>query len=369
MLPFNLLLVEDDKREVKTFQDTLERYQTETGRNINLVVAYNKDDALEKLNNTFDGAIVDITLNRDGNAGNQILEAIFNRFRIPVVVYTAIPANVPAEYQDRVKVFPRATVVYDVPLNFLFDMYNTGLTNILGGHGKIENLMDTVFWKNVIPHLETWKTHKSRGKNTESALLRLIINCIVEILDEDEEKYLPEEMYISPVISKVLKTGCIVKKRKTDQYFVILSPACDLALHKGNFKTDRIMVCLIEKTNMNDVKRNHDDSAISILDSDKDDLKKIKYEKINGAKRALEQLQRNSFTPYFHYLPKTNVFEGGFINFRKIETLKPTEFKSEFEESPIAQISPSFTKDIVSRFSSYYARQGQPDFDLEDYPI
>ena len=31
------------------------------------------------------------------------------------------------------------------------------------------------------------------------------------------------------------------------------------------------------------------------------------------------------------------------------------------------QISPSFVKDIVARFSSYYARQGQPNIDFTKF--
>ncbi|MFQ2549269.1 hypothetical protein ACK305_18520, partial [Aeromonas caviae] len=40
------------------------------------------------------------------------------------------------------------------------------------------------------------------------------------------------------------------------------------------------------------------------------------------------------------------------------------ELSSQYDK-PLIQISPAFVKDIVSRFSSYYARQGQPDIDHE----
>jgi hypothetical protein len=45
-----------------------------------------------------------------------------------------------------------------------------------------------------------------------------------------------------------------------------------------------------------------------------------------------------------------------------VSAFKPSEFKNKFKK-PKIQISVAFTKDIVSRFSSYYARQGQPNFD------
>ena len=64
------------------------------------------------------------------------------------------------------------------------------------------------------------------------------------------------------------------------------------------------------------------------------------------------------------YLPETSLFNGGIINFRKIETYTLKDFKSKFE-MPNAQVAMTFAKDIVSRFSNYYARQGQPDFDFD----
>ena len=76
------------------------------------------------LGNSFDGAIVDIKLKRDADAGNKIVDEIHRMFGIPVVVYTANPANV----TNDVKVFSRATVKYDEPLDFLLDIYDTGLT-------------------------------------------------------------------------------------------------------------------------------------------------------------------------------------------------------------------------------------------------
>ena len=70
----------------------------------------------------------------------------------------------------------------------------------------------------------------------------------------------------------------------------------------------------------------------------------------------------NNNRQYRHWLPPTKFFEGGVVNFRKLKTLHKKDFKEQFEK-PYIQISPPFVKDIVSRFSAYYARQGQPDID------
>lgn len=361
MADFNLLLVEDNEKEIQTFKDTLERYTVERERPMNVTIAKKLDETLNLLSNDFDGAIVDLKLGRDGDAGNKIIETLQSKFRVPIAVFTANPANVTVD----VKVFPRASVEYDVPLDFLFDMYNTGLTKIFGGKGYIEKAMNKVFWYIVDTQLDTWKSYNAQRKETEKALLRFIVNHIVELVDEDEEKYFPEEMYIAPIISKTLKTGNVVTKKGTDQYFIVLSPACDLVSRAGNIKTDRILVCLIEKTDMNLVQSFRESLKTEVLEADSDEIKKDKNEKIEKAKLLLSQLQHNSYSPYFHYLPETKIFTGGFINFRKIEAFKPKDFKKNFD-APITQISSAFMKDIIARFSSYYARQGQPDFDLDN---
>ena len=218
--------------------------------------------------------------------------------------------------------------------------------------------MDSVFWKNVLPQLEDWKSYVSSEKDNEKALLRFTISHLLEFLDEDLETYFPEEMYISPPISTNIKTGSIVRNASKN-YYVVLSPACDLAVHDGNIKTDRILVCFIEKNTISKAQKAFN-SEIVEDDSEKQKAKKGKEK--DRAERLLTRLPGNNFSNYYHYLPQTSRFTGGVINFRKVRTLKPSDFKKEFGE-PIIQISMAFTKDIVARFSSYYARQGQPDFD------
>ena len=51
--------------------------------------------------------------------------------------------------------------------------------------------------------------------------------------------------------------------------------------------------------------------------------------------------------------------DGGFLDFRRLQTISLGCFASDFEGLD-ARIAPSFVKDVVSRFSAFYARQGQP---------
>ena len=74
----------------------------------------------------------------------------------------------------------------------------------------------------------------------------------------------------------------------------------------------------------------------------------------------LKKLRSNNFSGYYHFLPNSGVFGGGYINFRRLISVSKSELDENYHMESI-QISHPFIKDIISRFSSYYARQGQPE--------
>ena len=153
-------------------------------------------------------------------------------------------------------------------------------------------------------------------------------------------------MYLAPPLTEKIRTGSIVKQKEGGQWFVVLNPACDLVVRAdGGYKTERILLVEVE--------------------SDKK-ITDMVTRKLSGDEKSqkLCELFRNNYSGYHHWLPKTDFFEGGFLNFRKLSSYKKSDFQNKFE-MPAIQISPSFVKDMVARFSSYYARQGQPDIDCD----
>lgn len=162
-------------------------------------------------------------------------------------------------------------------------------------------------------------------------------------MDAEVPAYVTEEMYISPPISKDIKTGTIFKHLKENLFCIVLSPPCDLANHGGKFQTDQILICEID---------NHD--AVNI------EIAKKKGNKKEEIKKAI----KNNYTAYYHWLPQNTLFEGGYINFRKVKTYQLEKFVEEYG-SPKVKVQENFVKNILNRFSAYYARQGQPDFDFK----
>ena len=344
MSELRLLIVEDDEQDLRRCRNAINRYKREKQRDIKLVECKTLNEALERLDNSFDGAIIDLKLADQGDEGNQVIEQIEKSFfRIPIAIFTGNPGNRNDNLNEKIMlidVFIKGEIEYYQLLDRFGDIYDTGLTRIMGGRGKIEENLTKVFLENLLPQIEKWVSYgKEDSERTEKALLRYALNHLFQLLEEGDESCFPEEVYLFPPLLDTTTTGSIVKEKTSDQPFVVLSPACDLVLRNGKSNTDHILLVEIESVN-------------DALEGSRN-------------KNRVESLVKNN-RQYRHWLPSTNFFKGGILNFRKLKTLNKVDFDEQFEK-PSIQISPPFVKDIVSRFSSYYARQGQPDIDSADF--
>lgn len=347
MSAFRLLIVEDDDQDLATCRDTVARYKDENQREVDLVECRNVKEAFEKLDNSFDGAIIDLRLADQGDEGNQVVKRISeSRLRIPVAILTGTP-NVTDPDFAYIGVFKKGDpgAGYADLLNCFWGIHNTGLTRIMGGRGVIEDTLNNVFRDNLLPQKDKWvKYGKANSSRTEKALLRHVLNHLLQLLDDDNDRSFPEEMYLYPPLTAKIRTGSVVKEKSSEQWFVIMNPACDLVIRDGGCNTDRILFVEI-------------DSQVTLFpDHPATGLN-------NSQRKELEKAYRNNKSAYYHWLPTTDFFKGGFLNFRKLSSLPHDEFNKRFDK-PEVQISPFFVKDMVARFSTYYARQGQPDIDF-----
>lgn len=337
MKTLKILLVEDLEDQQKIFADSAKVFNKKNKEicAVSFEVAKNLSEAVNKIDGSFDGAIVDLMLGDDKEGGNTAVRKISETLiRLPIIVVTG-RIDLVEEHPLIIHKRTRDSESYESDLYKLKRISDTGLTRILGGRGTIEKMFQDVFQKNILPHIQKWEEYGEKDSDrTEKALLRHTLNHLLQFLDEDKNKYFPEEMYLNPPLSENPCTGSIVKQ-KEGEWFVVMSPTCDLVPRKnGKPDTDRILIVEIDKQES--------------LCANKDKLNAYKTNK----------------KIHSHFLPKTDFFEGGFLNFRKLSSLSIEEFNKNYEK-PEIQISPSFMKNIVARFSAYYARQGQPEFEIE----
>ncbi|WP_426449634.1 hypothetical protein ACP26L_31940 [Paenibacillus sp. S-38] len=342
---YNYLLVEDNDADINVCHDTIDRLNIEqaTRYNVSITVAKDLNTAISQLKESiFDGVIIDIRLGEKDD-GNEVISSIINNYRLPLAIMTGTPDTI-LEEGSPIRIYKKGEVSYDVIIKSLIGISQTGIFKVIGGKGIIEETMTRVFWNNLYPRINTWENLKESGSDTEAILLRYAIAHIHELLEDNIPVYSIEEVYIAPPLSDKIRTGCILKNKDDELYYIVLSPPCDLVVHNGLMKTDRVMLCEIDDHRI--VSRN------AVGDT-----------KGNKRSKVLIPTIKNNNKEYYHWLPPNSVFEGGYINFRKVINFSQGELEEKFYPTTL-RVQDAIVKDILSRFSSYYARQGQPDFDF-----
>ena len=333
----HLLLVEDQESYVTEYNDVLSSYN-EGKKRVRMTVCKSIREAKRKLDFSVDAAIVDLNLGKDTSEGGKVVDELKKHFRIPVAILTGTPDDVD-EIPPVIRVFKKGEHGFDEVLDCLWRPYEIGLTRIMGGRGLIEKQLNKIFLRNLLPTLSSWIEYGDKdAERTEKALLRYALGHLMANLDDDETDCYPEEFYLAPPLKNSLTTGSMVRNGNTN--YVVLTPACDLVLRKdGKGKK---------------VKRNTNSIVLAEIFTEE-----TVYRSANSdAKKAL----KNNNKLCFHRLPKTKELDGGFIDFRRLQTVPLYKVGTEFNRLEM-RIAPNFIKDIVSRFSIFYARQGQPVVD------
>ena len=335
MSELQLLLVEDDDQLVNEYQAVLTNYMEERDRQLEMPVVRTLEHAKRSLGRSIEAAIVDLNLGADTSDGGQIIDELKKHFRVPVAVLTATPADAEDE-PPVVGIFTKGEHGFDQVLDCLWSIHEIGLTKIMGGRGLLEERLNQVFLRNLLPTLDVWRGYGVQDRErTERALLRYALGHLVADLEGDETPCYPEEVYLAPPLENSLQTGSLLRAKDRQTCHVVMTPACDLVLRKDGEPKSKVLVVA-------EVVR-------------EDDL----YDALDADRGRQKQLKRNNDASYFHWLPKCHAIEGGFVDFRRLESVPWNEVDKKFD-SLEARIAPSFIKDIVSRFSTSYARQGQP---------
>mgnify|MGYP005750253911 CR=1 FL=1 len=367
MTDMNLLVVEDEDKEFNHYSDWVEEFNErsgeETGFKINLIRAKTADEAHKSLQNEqLHGAIVDLNLYEDtathNASGNKVIEEIVKQYRIPVVVVSGDTSNLkPVEDVNSNSTFfqihVRDQVTDEQVFEALIEIFKTGILNIIGGKGLIEEKLSKVFWLHLSDHLSAWIPSES---GTEKSLLRHTLNHLLaylDVSDNDSEPHLYKnaEFYIKPVVKPYISSGDIVMDGN-DRY-VLLSPACDVEVRSVNEGVYEINASSLVLGKIDEVSR---DSFIKngIIDEGSDNASK--------REKALDQIIKG-MNPKFLFFPDYMDIDAGIVNLQNLKTVDKTTYAS-YER--VATVSRDYLKEIQSRFSSYYARPGQPDLDKRE---
>lgn len=343
-----LLLVEDDLGCVADFISTLKRYNVEKETDISFNIANSVEETMGLLDSSFDGAIIDLKLHDDEDGGNKVIAEIRDKYRIPIVVLTGTPSHLASDTSPLLGLCLRDDG-YDPAFNFLRDIYNTGLTQILGGRGRFETTLNEFFWKNIPDAIAHFISGEESPKVKEVQLLRYTISHMNELLEHTTGATSNSaETYIYPPIRSHIIEGGIVKEKETDNLYVVLTPACDISNNKAEF------IQIVKITGINTMPEIQEYLNLG------EPLSNNKQSKL---KNKIKNFVRNK-SSRFHYLPKFGpIEEESIVDFQNVQSVACESFKGNYESK--GSISGTFYKDLVNRFSSNYSRQGSPDYNFD----
>ncbi|MEM7116949.1 MAG: hypothetical protein AAF614_31245, partial [Chloroflexota bacterium] len=238
-------------------------------------------------------------------------------------------------------------------LKEIVEIYQTGITKILRKNGEIDKYLSNIFWNHLSNSMDMWTKDNTRlPKEKQKSLLRYTISHMLEYIDEDIEMYHPSEFYISNPIKKDLFTGDVVIFKK--EKFLVLTPSCDIIKREnGERNANKILFCKI--LSLHDVVENYSTLTPSTSANNKYRKKLTAY---------IENKKQN-----YHFMPKSNFLDAGLIDFQDKLTIESATVEKHLENNQmrrIATVSMPFLKDIISRYSNYFSRQGSPDFKTDE---
>lgn len=349
-MALKLLIVDDDRNIIRGYQKGISEWNEERGELPEIVpeIARNPHEARDALKeNYFDAAIIDIRLDETDKSkaeGNDVLDIIYEKIRFPTYVLSSNINDLDEKYDSNhfISKHARDTVLFTDVLDLIVKRFSTGITNILGQRGSFEKALNRVFWHHLPQAITHWEASDLDSGTKEKQLLRYTLSHLQEMLstgdDGVDDRRNRAEIYIYPPVNEGPLAGLVVKK-DNDNYAMVITPSCDLAQGKADHVQLVNIINLLEREDI------------------------LGKTAVTKRKQLIESYVCNNKGDRYHFLPHFGELKPGVLDFQRVSNIEIVELNNQYQR--ICSISPSFYKDIVSRFSAYYARQGSPDFDFK----
>jgi len=362
MREIKLLIVDDDSNVLESFAGSVERFNRDNDDKFKLYVAENLEQASNYIQYyKLDTAIIDLNLENgsglNNDDGNVAIHDLVSFFRIPIFILTGEPEKLKQEYRNKknIQCFTRGSLTNADLLTKIRDEFLLKTIQYFSREGYLEKKINKFYWENLQETIDSWKEVAEHHPDEINKILsRHTVASLNEELYVDGnigsfDHYHPGEMYIIPPIKQHYHTGDILKKES--ELYVILNPACDI-VNKNKLSYYTLAKII---------------RAVEIFEiSSKDSAGRETY--------IASHLRSNNKVDRYHYLPKFATIDNEYvIDFQNllVESIGPdtnpgnaTYIKDREaligRYQKIASISSPFLKDVIARFSLYYARQGQP---------
>lgn len=359
-MEIKLLIVDDDKNIIDDFIKTIQRVERDNQIKYKIYTANTLDEALDKCKYfKLDITIIDLNLKESGldnQDGNEVISKIIDNFRIPILVISGEPEKLNERFRDNkmINLIIRGNEEYTnqkIFSSLIPNLLNSKTFQYFSRSGYLEHKINDFYWNNLQETIDSWNEIAiSNSEEIDKILSRHTVANLKEQFYVDGnighfDKFHPAEMYIIPRIKQHYHTGDILLK--DGRSHIIINPACDIV---NQINLDYYI--LIEIVKFNDLPLLEEKIKSGI------DVSLEFYDKLNKKGKNCYDDCKSNKKDRFHYLPAFNILCEGIIDFQRIKKVEKDNIE---EYKPIASISSIFLKDIIARFSAYYARQGQPN--------
>lgn len=314
------------------------------------------------LSEEFDVVVLDVRRERRGHIeedrqrGEAALERVRQSRFLPVIFYTALPeqvqhleappliAVVPKDALERVPDAVHAALDSGVPL----------MTRALQRH--VSDVIRTYLWDQVAPN---FSEYSSDGRvQTAQLLVARVAHSIRETglpalaqelasaaFDLSEGNEDPEgsaaTYYIYPPVTDSLMPGTllVVNEGAREQWWVVLTPACDIAQDKAEF------ILLAKAIDLHEF-GSYQEWARSRSGSKWEPLKRV----------LTEAMPRYAFLPEFREIPDL------VIDFEQVMSMRKDDAAV---HRRVATLDSPYVEALLARHSHFRGRIGTPDLDLD----
>lgn len=366
MSDLNLLFVEDDPLVIDLFERALAGWHArhkKDGKRFKLDLKGTAEEAWEALRRVrYDAALFDLRLPAGGKAakdpvGNELAQFAIAELGIPLAIMTALPDELLPELDAAEQVrmfFKNDQTAYEDAIEWIGSWWEM-MEFVAAAREKLRRASSDIFMKRLWPAWGQFSDVLKDGASREelrTIVARQYVSHAAELfgLDEpDAVKWHPFECYIIPSLCQRPATGDIY--RFENELWVILSPACDLAM--ANVSNVVLAKCTDAPADWGE--------RIEQWKAAPEGEKKVK-----AAKYFHDRVNQN-VGPSKHFLPPlpgTN--QPMMVDFLQLQTV-PFETLSNDLNSRVGSVAAPFLNNLVQRFGANISRVGQPNIDIAHF--